>query len=746
MLILLIPVSISTLLYTNMEKTMIANANRSNFAMLEQVKRIEENRLAEIDRMAVQIANQPKLQTLWNLQDGKQYLQYAEAVAALNNIRSGSDFIQSFYIHLKTPDIILTPDLKTDADTFFSQIMPYNHMTPDQVKASLLTGYHFKTFYPSAPVSNGSQTMNVIAATVSLPLGEANVRGTLVLLIDEQQILDFLNQIEWANSGSMYILDKTGQVLMSTAKDKELPPGLREQLQGTEDRYRLFRLNGETSMLSYTSGPSGWQYVSLVPKAVVLRKVEEIKTLALVLLVLAMLGGTAASYWMAYRSYSPIRKLVYSLMKSGRDGVQPGINEYEYIQTSIAQTIAEDEELKKRHANYVPVIRAYFLSRLLRGQESPNTIKDESLRFMGVDFPHAHVCVVVLEVDDPFDFIREDTEQEWSLVRFILFNLSSELMGLRGYVTETDRNRLALLLNVADTSPATKREIGDLAGDLKRIIEDRFRMRITVTVSGIREGLQEAGRCYLEALSALDYRIIHGSRSIIHYEQVREINQNFYHYPVETEVQLINQIKDGDYESASGLLDELYERNIASGAMAPELGKCLFFDLLSTMLKVMNALKIDEAELFKGRSDPAKYIASGASAESMLSKIKELCRFICESVQQARTDQQGRLNDDLKRYMQEHCSDCGLSLNSIADHFGMTPQYISRFFKKQNGVNLTDYIVQVRIQEAKRLLETTNWSILKVSQQVGYATDIGFIRVFKKLEGITPGKYREMAQ
>jgi len=59
-------------------------------------------------------------------------------------------------------------------------------------------------------------------------------------------------------------------------------------------------------------------------------------------------------------------------------------------------------------------------------------------------------------------------------------------------------------------------------------------------------------------------------------------------------------------------------------------------------------------------------------------------------------------------------------------------------------MNVTEYIVQVRVREAKRLLESTDLTILQVSQQVGYATDIGFIRVFKKQEGITPGKYREM--
>ncbi|MNY79103.1 DNA-binding transcriptional regulator AraC [compost metagenome] len=48
------------------------------------------------------------------------------------------------------------------------------------------------------------------------------------------------------------------------------------------------------------------------------------------------------------------------------------------------------------------------------------------------------------------------------------------------------------------------------------------------------------------------------------------------------------------------------------------------------------------------------------------------------------------------------------------------------------------------MKEAKRYLEIPGMTILQVAEQVGYSTDIGFIRVFKKMEGITPGKYREM--
>ncbi|MDG0792408.1 hypothetical protein OMP38_17155 [Cohnella ginsengisoli] len=63
-LILLIPVTVTFVLYSNMEKTLIDNANRANLAMLEQARQVVDSNLQEMEQFGVQIATQPKLQTL----------------------------------------------------------------------------------------------------------------------------------------------------------------------------------------------------------------------------------------------------------------------------------------------------------------------------------------------------------------------------------------------------------------------------------------------------------------------------------------------------------------------------------------------------------------------------------------------------------------------------------------------------------------------------------------------------------
>ncbi|MFC0210993.1 AraC family transcriptional regulator [Paenibacillus chartarius] len=745
-MILLIPVTVTFLLYINMEKAMIDYANRSNLALLEQARQVVDSNLQEMEQLGVQIATQPKLQTLWTIKDAEKYIQYEEAVRSLRNIRNGSRFIDNFYIYLRDDDTVISSNLKTDAATFFTELYPLPGRSLDQVRSEILSGYHYQDFWAAPQGTQDRSTTNVIASAFTLPLGEVNNgKGTLIMLINEQQILNLLKQIQWVNNGTMLILDSKGQVIVSTGVRHELPAGLLAELSGSSG-YETYRTEGQVQMLSYTTGQSGWKYISLVPKSVVLKRVNEIKAWALALLAFVVAAGSAAAYWMAYRSYSPIRDLVYTISKGRSVQRNESANEYEFIRNSITESLAEGKELKTKLAGHLPVVRAHFLNRLLKGQVDPAELAPDSLAFRGVQFPFPCVGVVLIEADESKEFRIEESERDYALVRFIILNLSSELLGDSGYATETDNGRLALVLNVPDSSEETLLYRDRFIAELKGIIEGRFRIKITVATSSIHHELPEASRCYTEALNALDYRIIHGISSIIHYDQIRDMGRTDYHYPTEIEAQFMNVLKSGELEAAERILDDLYERNIGSRDTTPELGKLLFMNILGTLLRVTNALKIDEKLSLESATDPVKLILNSTSADEMVKKIKELIAFICNCVREARSEQHERWQERMKQYIDLHYGDHSLSLTTVAEHFGLTPAYTSGLFKKQYGINLSDYMIEVRISEAKRLLADPSLTVLQVAQKVGYSTDIGFIRVFKKIEGITPGKYREMLQ
>lgn len=83
-----------------------------------------------------------------------------------------------------------------------------------------------------------------------------------------------------------------------------------------------------------------------------------------------------------------------------------------------------------------------------------------------------------------------------------------------------------------------------------------------------------------------------------------------------------------------------------------------------------------------------------------------------------------------------------ISLDSIADHLGITDAYLSRLFKSEMGLNFKPYLTNYRIDKAKLLLMQTDKKIDVIRQLVGYQSSTQFVRAFKKAEGMTPSKFR----
>lgn len=94
--------------------------------------------------------------------------------------------------------------------------------------------------------------------------------------------------------------------------------------------------------------------------------------------------------------------------------------------------------------------------------------------------------------------------------------------------------------------------------------------------------------------------------------------------------------------------------------------------------------------------------------------------------------------------IRENLLDVNLSVASLAEFLNITPSYLSRFFKRNTGKGVLEYIHECRVEKAKEMmLQNPDIKAKEVAEAVGFANLATFIRVFKKREGITPGQFRE---
>ena len=84
-----------------------------------------------------------------------------------------------------------------------------------------------------------------------------------------------------------------------------------------------------------------------------------------------------------------------------------------------------------------------------------------------------------------------------------------------------------------------------------------------------------------------------------------------------------------------------------------------------------------------------------------------------------------------------------LSLKSIAKQLNVSPAYFSGLFKKECGCTLTDYVNNMRLERAIKLLRNGERQIQSIAYESGFQDPNYFIRLFKKYTGMTPGQYRK---
>lgn len=92
-------------------------------------------------------------------------------------------------------------------------------------------------------------------------------------------------------------------------------------------------------------------------------------------------------------------------------------------------------------------------------------------------------------------------------------------------------------------------------------------------------------------------------------------------------------------------------------------------------------------------------------------------------------------------YILSHIDDENLSVNDIAAHLYLNPIHLNRLFKKEKGINLSQWMIRERMTLASTLLRTTNHTAVDIATRVGYNNYPYFSTVFKKYFGCTPSQY-----
>lgn len=122
--------------------------------------------------------------------------------------------------------------------------------------------------------------------------------------------------------------------------------------------------------------------------------------------------------------------------------------------------------------------------------------------------------------------------------------------------------------------------------------------------------------------------------------------------------------------------------------------------------------------------------------------LRQIADAIFKFKRKDERDRASHVIERISQFIENHLSE-DLSLVRLAEIHYFNPSYLSRFFKQERGINLSEYIDKCRIRKAKELLRDADLKVREVALFVGYEAAHSFTRFFKKATGLTPQEYRD---
>lgn len=237
---------------------------------------------------------------------------------------------------------------------------------------------------------------------------------------------------------------------------------------------------------------------------------------------------------------------------------------------------------------------------------------------------------------------------------------------------------------------------------------------------------------------------IQQQRSISEYVHQVKSGQQEVPYPMETEQQLVTAIARGDKVTASALLNEILG-HIFFFTSDPDTIQTRITELLvllaraaisggasSSVIFEINHRNMQELKQLRSQEDVAHWLAK------VLNRFTDLVFDLVDSKHK-------NIIHKAVSYMNSNCAK-DLTMADVADHVGYSHSHFSKVFKEEMGCGFRAYLNQIRVEKSKALLLAGNVSIAEICDLCGFEDQSYHCKVFKKLVGVTPDKFRKQSR
>lgn len=634
----------------------------------------------------------------------------------LYNIKMANAFVEDVYLYYPRQDYVVGTKGSYVSKGYYLLSNELSGAGYEAWRAQVLeaaqTGFFFYEEGPGAPKLYLRQQM---------PLGaDTGYASVLLIRVDGQEFARLLEMARPRDKGTTVAAfsGKNELYQMGQEEGRQFPKELLPLLEAVDGSAQQLQ-SGSCVGWRAPSGYGSLYYVVASDLSALLAPITQVQRLLLAGVVLCTAAGAAFSIFLSWKHHAPIEKAVRQLGR-GPGGAQ--MDYYEFEQR-VNELIRENESAAQLNEKMLWSLKKSVLADILGRRLTDPAIIETLLQASGITLDYVYFTILVADVG----FEKEEgrvlhwlfragqvLERECSTVEVIPTLLGSNAVFLLNYETAgaSQAKRLGEIFEAeCGTEPARRQS--------EEFLSDAQLVPIYEQTAGRLRGEAGAGDSPRERAAA------QGREGVIVLERWQKA------------------LRLQEYTAAGEMLEELFQKYVEA-ADDPYLRMSRRYTVVNSVLQCAEAedgrrrtgLAAVQLEAVKECTTPERL---AACLQRVLAQLEQLGS-------QYATRQKDKLAQKIKKIIEANYSQPYLGLYYISDQVKVSTTYVSKVFKEEYGIGVVEYMNRLRIDGAKKLLETQDLTIKEIAEKVGFTSDIHFIRIFKKYENTTPGVYQKQGR
>ncbi len=706
-------------------------AVESSYAVLENTRRGLSRELDNIRQYATNIALDDEVIDFQYKENNENYQEMMNIFKKIQISDVQSKFVSGIYIYLANDRAVLYNNAKYTDRQFYDAFLSKSGESYEDW-TSRMKGRQKSTFLYNEDgvfVKDDRETP-AIQYSQTFPVSNTELaKGNIVVVLDYNKLTEYYCGIYQNADKALYVMYGDNQVIYSIGADKY--PLLEEYMtMGVGKRSETF-----SSEMVFKTTDSSYIFISIEDMGITAQGLKRVIFIDVLFILLLLILGIFSSVYAAYRMSKPVIKMGSIL--GGMDDEEEDLN-IEDINARLENLVSGsgDEIIENKRNN----IRQNLLKLLLSG--NAHDIKDirEELRRVGVKFEKNGYVTAIIKL--PLHNIHD--VKTATMVRYVVSQMINETLASIGTVQMLDDGwkEIVAVINL-DKTENIDNELIKRFTVIEEFVSIELDAEVEINIGSIYSDINGLYNSYMEASECSEYRIYSGTGRILAYSKIKSREKDrSYFYNAEQENEFIRNVVMGNEKAALACLDEMIDAHKDGSVVVL---RCLFFNLLGTMLKILNSGNVELAEEIDNSYHFDDLFACRNMSE-LKDTITSIVSDVCKNINMHGGNKKQNLKRAMLEFVENNYHDNSMSLEKIADEFKLNLTYISHFFKEQIGENFSDYLTRLKIEKAKGFLQNTDLTIGEIAIKVGYANSTVLIKNFKKIVGVTPGNFRDIAK